>query len=346
MADEARPDYRARAAAGIRALQRWYVPRGGLLRFTRPAGLWTTTGWWNAANALTAVIRYTRHTGDPAHARIIATTFRAARRQHADFVNWFFDDSAWWALAWIAAYDLTGEDRYLAAARTIFAHSTGGWDETCGGGVWWNQERTYKNAITNELFVTLAALLHLRVPGDRDYRAWAMRAWDWFSASGMIGPDGLVNDGLTAACANNGGTTWTYNQGVILGGLAALYEITGDRAYLRQGEVIADATLGVLTGPSGILAEPCEGAGCDGDQTQFKGIFVRYLHEFCRHGARPAYRAFIIANADSVWDNARNAADQFGLRWAGPFDRADASRQSSAVEVLTAAAGLTAEPAR
>jgi predicted alpha-1,6-mannanase (GH76 family) len=340
----AQPDYSARAAAGIRALQRWYVPRTGLLRFVRPAGLWQTTGWWNAANALMAVIRYTHHTGDQAYAEVIRTTFTAARHRRADFINWFFDDSAWWALAWVAAYDLTGEDRYLDAARTVFAHSRGGWDDTCGGGVWWNQERTYKNAITNELFLTLAALLHQRTPGDRDYRSWALRAWEWLHASGMIGPGGLVNDGLTAACANNGGTTWTYNQGVILGGLAALYQITGDPAYLRQGEVIADAALSTLTGPPGILAEPCETAGCNGDQTQFKGIFVRYLHEFCRHSGKPAYRAFIVANADSVWDNDRNAADQFGLRWGGPFDKADASRQSSALEVLTAAAALTAQP--
>ena len=347
MADEAEPDYRARAAAGVRALQRWYVPRTGPLSLVWPGAhsdLWKTIGWWQAANALTAVIRYTEHTGDQAHTGIVPATFTAARRQHADFVNWFFDDSAWWALAWVAAYDLTGEDRYLAAARTIFAHNLGGWDDTCGGGVWWNKERTYKNAITNELFFTLAALLHQRTPGDQDYRAWALRAWEWLDGSGMIGPDGLVNDGLTAACANNGGTTWTYNQGVILGGLTALYQITSDPAYLRQGEVIADATLSKLTDPRGILAEPCEATGCDGDQTQFKGIFVRYLHEFCRPSGKPAYRAFLLANADSVWDNARNSGDQFGLRWSGPFDRADAIRQSSAVEVLTAAADLVANP--
>ncbi|MFZ0003115.1 MAG: glycoside hydrolase family 76 protein, partial [Trebonia sp.] len=208
--------------------------------------------------------------------------------------------------------------------------------------VWWNKERTYKNAITNELFLSLAAQLHQRVPDDRDYLAWAMRSWEWLHGSGMIGPDGLVNDGLTADCANNGGTTWTYNQGVILGGLAALHEITGDPAYLRQGEVIADATLSRLTDQSGILTEPCEDAGCNSDQTQFKGIFVRNLHDFYPHSGKPAYRAFLLANADSVWDSDRNAADQFGLRWAGPFDRADASRQSSALEVLTAAAGLMA----
>jgi predicted alpha-1,6-mannanase (GH76 family) len=329
----AQPDYRAQAA--IQALQRWYL---------RDTGLWETTGWWNAANALTAVIRYTQYTGDRTYAEVIEDTFTAARYRHAGFINSFFDDNGWWALAWLAAYDLIGDSRYLDAAQAIFEHNQGGWDGTRGGGLWWNQERKYKNAITNELFLTLAALLHQRAPGDRYYRAWALRAWEWLDASGLISPGGLINDGLTAAGANNGGTTWTYNQGVILGGLAALYQITGDRSYLQRGQGIADAALGALTSQSGILVEPCESAGCDGDQSQFKGIFARYLHEFYRYGGKPAYRAFILANADSLWRNAKNEADQFGLSWGGPFDQADASRQTSALEVFTAAADLVARP--
>jgi predicted alpha-1,6-mannanase (GH76 family) len=331
------PDYRGAAATAIAALQRWYAPR---------TGRWQSTGWWNAANALTAVIRYTRCTGDPSYRGVVATTFRGAQRRrrggHRGFINSFFDDNGWWALAWLDAYDLTADRRYLAAAQAIFAHNRGGWDGTCGGGLWWNTDRRYKNAITSELFLTLAARLAQRVPDDPQYRDWALRTWDWLAASGMIGPDGLVNDGLTAGCANNGQTTWTYNQGVVLGGLAALCELTADQGYLRHGERIADAALARLGGPAGILAEPCEPSGCDGDQTQFKGIFVRHLHEFQRLSAKPAYRAFILANADSVWRNARNADGQLGLRWAGPFDKADASRQSSALEVLTAAADLTA----
>jgi predicted alpha-1,6-mannanase (GH76 family) len=338
----AEPDYPRYAAAAISALQRWYDPS---------TGLWRSTGWWNSANALTAVIRYTAVTGDRSHADVIGMTFRAARRQHAHFVNYHYDDGGWWALAWVAAYDLTRDHRYLDAARGVFARTLPGWDDTCRGGVWWNQARRYKNAITNELFLTLAAVLHQRVPGEEGmYRAWALRSWEWFSRSGLIGASGLVNDGLTSGCANNGGTTWTYNQGVILGGLGALFEITGDHAYLRQGESIADAALSRLAtppsaSPPGILVEPCQPgpADCNGDQAQFKGIFVRYLYDFWRRSRRPAYRSFILSNARSLWDNAKNADDEFGLRWTGPFDQADAARQSSALDALNAAAALSGQ---
>ena len=151
------PDYRARAAAGVAALQRWYRPR---------RGLWKSTGWWNAANALTTVVRYMRYTGDLSYLGVVETTFRAAQRTRPGFVNDYFDDSLWWALAWTAAYDLTGDGRFLAAAEAIFPHCLAGWDDTCGGGLWWNTGKRYKNAITNELFLTLAALLHQRTPGD------------------------------------------------------------------------------------------------------------------------------------------------------------------------------------
>jgi predicted alpha-1,6-mannanase (GH76 family) len=325
-------DYRGAARAGIGVLQRWY---------SRCTGLWETTGWWNCANVLTAVVGYSLYTGDRSYLGVVENTFIRAQWRKAGFINDFFDDNLWWAIAWVAAFDLTGDQRYLRAAQAIFEHSLGGWDDTCRGGLWWNADRGYKNAIANELFLTLAGLLSQRVPGNRDYRDWALREWQWLRASGLIGPAGLVNDGLTPACVNNRGITWTYNQGVILGGLAALHEITGDQDFLRQGEAIADATLRSLVNPRGILAEPCEPSGCDGDQTQFKGIFVRYLHQFSRRSGKPAYRAFILANAESVVQNARNPAGQFGLRWDGPFDKADASRQTSAVEALIAAAALT-----
>jgi predicted alpha-1,6-mannanase (GH76 family) len=280
---------------------------------------------------------------------VIHRTFRAAGRRHSDFLNRFFDDNGWWGLAWIRAYDLTREVRYLDAAKRIFDNMVTAWDDTCDGGLWWNEDRQYKNAITNELFLSLAARLHLRSPGDDDhYLDWALREWRWFSASGMIGQRGLVNDGLTSGCENNGKPTYTYNQGVVLGGLGDLYEITGDSAFLRLGESIAGAALRELTTPPsaerpGILIEPGEArmAGRREDGSQFKGIFVRNLYDFYLHSPRTEYRDFIFRNARSIWAS-RDAQNQFGLSWAGPFDMADASRQSSALDVLNAAVALSA----
>ena len=330
--------YRARAGEAARALQRWYNPR---------TGLWKTTGWWNCANVLTAVIQYSQRTGERRYRYVIETTFGRAQRVNPGFSNEYYDDDGWWALAWIAAFDLTGEVRYLDLARKLFAGMAAGWDEVCGGGLWWTRGKTYKNAIPNELFLLIAGRLHQRTtgPGSRGsgYLNWALREWHWFRASGLIGPAGLVNDGLTADCANNGGTAWTYNQGVIIGGLAVLHEITGEGAYLRQAEAIAAAALRDLTVPPGILAEPGERrhAGRGGDQAQFKGIFVRNLYVLYRHSPRAEYRDFILANATSLWRNSRNRRNQLGLAWNGPFDRADAARQGSALDALNAAVGVT-----
>jgi predicted alpha-1,6-mannanase (GH76 family) len=329
--------YRTWAGQAVDALQRWYNPR---------TGLWKTAGWWNSANALTAVIQHGQRTGESRHRYVIETTFGRARRVYPGFSNEYYDDDGWWALAWIAAFDLTGDVRYLDLARALFAGMAAGWDDVCGGGLWWTRGKTYKNAIPNELFLLIAGRLYQRTAGSGGYLDWALREWQWFRASGLIGPAGLVNDGLTAGCANNGGTTWTYNQGVVIGGLAVLSEITGDDAYLGQAEAIAAAALRDLTVPPGILTEPDERhtAAGDRDRPQFKGIFVRHLYELYQHRPRAEYRDFILANATSLWRNSRNRRSQAGLAWTGPFDRADAARQGSALDALNAAVGITAEP--
>ena len=335
MRPEPEEPYLAWAGQAVGALQRWYKPR---------TGLWKTTGWWNSANALTAVIQHSQRTGERRYLDVIETTYRRAQRVHPGFSNEYYDDDGWWALAWIAAFDLTGEVKYLDLARQLFAGMAAGWDDGCGGGLWWTRGKTYKNAIPNELFLLVAGRLHQRTTGPgRGYLEWALREWQWFRASGLIGPAGLVNDGLTADGANNGGTAWTYNQGVIIGGLAVLHAITGDGAYLGQAEAIAAAALRDLTVPPGILAEPDErrAMGRRDDQAQFKGIFVRNLYELHRHRPRAEYRDFILANATSLWRNSRNRQNQVGLAWTGPFDRADAARQGSALDALNAAVGVS-----
>ena len=317
------------SAAGLKALQAWYVEE---------TGLWKTTGWWNAANALTVLVDYSKLSDTPDFRPTIANTFERNSQKH--FLNEFYDDEGWWALGWAGAYELTHEARYLEMAEQIFADMSGGWDDTCGGGIWWKKPKQYKNAIANELFLSVAAKL-ASLTQDADKRAkyleWAQREWKWFAASGMINSENLVNDGLDSACHNNHRTTWTYNQGVIIGGLSALARQSGEAKPLEVAQAIALAAMARLTDLDGILRDSCEPGRCGNDAPQFKGIFARNLAVLNSATPVPGFRGFLRRNAESIWKN-RDADGRFGVVWSGPSDVKTAATQVSALDALVAAA--------
>ena len=115
-------------------------------------GIWETAGWWNSANVLTATIRYGAVTKDPAIPSVIEDVFEKARHYQVgvdstgtprycdNFINDYYDDEGWWALAWIEASKLTGEKKYLDMAEIIFDDMTTGWSDACGGGIFWKKE--------------------------------------------------------------------------------------------------------------------------------------------------------------------------------------------------------------
>jgi len=102
------------------------------------------TGWWNSANALTAILDFSSRTGKLKQIVIYSIWFKCSlyfdvyfklicvlrfkdisiryrytfdKNKHKHFCNDYLDDSGWWGLAWVAAFDLTNETRYLNAAE-------------------------------------------------------------------------------------------------------------------------------------------------------------------------------------------------------------------------------------
>ncbi|MFF4248548.1 glycoside hydrolase family 76 protein [Streptomyces sp. NPDC001822] len=310
-----------------------------MMSFDRGTKLFGGNGWWTGANALTAVIDNIRISGMGSYTYAIAETYeKNLGAQGGQFRNEYLDDTGWWGLAWIAAYDLTGDRRYLDTARADADHMYANWNSTCGGGVRWSTNGNYKNAITNELFLQLTSALHNRIPGDTVYLDRAKSEWRWFQGSGMINGDRMINDGLDDACVNNGQTAWTYNQGVILGALTEFHRATGDSGLLTTARGLADAST-VRLQVGGVLREPGEGDGCTGDGPSFKGAYVRGLGALNRRLSDHPYAPALTRWANSAYDRDRNALDQYGPHWSGGGGTTGYGCQQSVLDLLNAATG-------
>lgn len=316
-------------------------------------------GWWNAANtveALVNVLDYLPHRDvpDPDRERIVNLIAISFKDQNISGImdSRSYDDSGWCALAWIRAYELTGTPAYLQRAQLLFEQvRSEAWDAVCGGGLYWaGDERgggnRYKNAISNELFLMTALRLHqhaINKSAKEYYFDWAQRTWTWFSHSAMLqNGSTYVAGGLTEQCSCDMSEGFTYNQGVVLGGLAMLHQLTGNHSLILAAKRIADAVVQPgsrwLHADSNVLQEPCE-PSCNADGRQFKGIFLRYLGYFVRLvpdvvGAKE-YCDFLETNADAIWMLDRIPPAKFGPNWGGHLDQPDAISQTSALDALS-----------
>jgi len=67
-------------------------------------------------------------------------------RQHEPGKTTWFDDNGWWGLAFLDAYEATGNGRWLTDAQIAQNFiSVSGWDTTPGrpGGIWWNTNHSF-----------------------------------------------------------------------------------------------------------------------------------------------------------------------------------------------------------
>lgn len=320
-------------------------------------GLFEKTLPWVEANAIETLADWAINSGGldavvitkvrPQLEHMLTKGFRSTDEGpcHTPFCG-SFDDQAWWALAWLKCHELTAQDHFFVRAVQIFEYLRAeSWDESiCGGGCWWSSKKNYKNAVTNELFFTLAIQLHepwlryqkegahsspISLPRDH-FLYWAKTSWSWIDTSDLRGEYGLFVDGLNSKqwhCTGNGdgiNNTWTYNQGIVLSGLGKLYEHTGDESLLDTADDLVQSVLTHMTalspqgGDQRVLVEfGCDPAsGCGENQAMFKGAFIRHLGYLRRTpGLDPSrattYKLFAENCADSAWWHARQERLRF-----------------------------------
>lgn len=173
-----------------------------------------------------------------------------------------YDDAQWVVLEWlevlrfIQEYDAysksgLGQDdiaKYAHRAHIFYNIVQNQFDMTlCGGGLTWNPAlATYKNAITNELFISSSIGMYLWFPGDNDtdpypspqytaqtgktlpqlesvgahdpaYLNNAIQEYQWFKTHNFTNAQGLIVDGFhispgQTSCDERNEMVYTYNQ--------------------------------------------------------------------------------------------------------------------------------------
>lgn len=200
--------------------------------------------------------------------------------------NEAYDDILWVVLGWLESIRFIEYRNYTKSswhgtqfipafshrARLFWDLASKGWDvDLCGGGMVWNPNlKPYKNAITNQLWISASIAMYLDFPGDEidfpfvasgtknldsvlgsahdpKYLQAAIDGYSWLRGSNMTNDYGLYVDGYhirnwgqnggigTGKCDERNEMVYTYNQGVVLSGLRGLWEATGNTSYLYDG---------------------------------------------------------------------------------------------------------------
>lgn len=275
--------------------------------FGRFRGTWHY--WWQA-HYLDAVVDAglrTLRTGDRAgavqHAARGDRLLKSIRlRNRARWVNDFYDDMAWLALAagrLEALHDEVGRTARTRRLRSAGRHLTGelraAHTDDLGGGLFWNRDRDFKNSPA-----TGPGALHLARLGEVDE---ARRLVDWLYARLWSPESGLVQDGirLKAGAEVLVPDVWSYNQGTVLGALVTL----GDPESLsRANALVAAVDTRLTVEVDGAQVLRTHGGG---DGGLFTGILVRYLALAAEAGcgldadARATARRLVRDTAEALW---------------------------------------------
>ncbi|OMC37960.1 fructose-bisphosphate aldolase [Mycobacterium sp. GA-1841] len=264
--------------------------------------------WWQA-HLLDCLVDAQVRDPQPERKTRIERQIRAHWLRNTGWVNSYYDDMAWLALALERAGRLAGVEKPRPLDK-LCDQFVNAWVPEDGGGIPWRKQDQFFNAPANG-----PAGIFLARYDDRLRRAQQMA--DWIDDT-LIDPEThLVFDGIKAGSMVR--AQYTYCQGVVLGLEVELAVRTQDS---RHGERVRRLVAAVdkEMAPDGVI----KGAG-GGDGGLFNGITARYLalvattlpgdteaDEAARHTAR----TIVLKSAEAAWNN-RQTVD--GLPLFGPF---------------------------
>ena len=323
-----------------------YISANGFY-FKQDNGGNTNYNYWPQAHTLDVFTdAYLRTKNDVYKQRMKSLLNGTRNTNGGTYINDYYDDMEWLALASLRAYEATGDNDYLDAANTLWDNIKTGVNTNQGGGIAWRKSQLdYKNTPANAPAIIFACRLY-RLKNNAADLALAKDLYTWMKATLVDPSTGIIWDGING---NHDGliskNKFTYNQGTYIGAAIELYNVTKDAGYLADAMQNASATIvDPDISPGGLLKS--EGQG---DGGLFKGILVRYLALLIQSpdvtpSNRDAYVKFLKYNAQTLFTKGIGRPQMtVSPDWkTAPSGTIDLTTQISGVTTMEAAAMLKA----
>jgi hypothetical protein len=206
----------------------------------------------------------------------------------------WYDDDAWWGVAFFDAFRATGDRKYLADADRALTFVNSGWDPRTGG-IYWDIHRTFKSS-ESLAGATLTAASLYGATHDARYLALARRYIDWANRD-IKGRDGLYGARSTPA------RPMPYVEGPMAEAMIRLCHSAGQRSYCTAGEQLmqrtADRFPTLTMGP------------------QYDSIYIRSVVEIYRLDHNPRWYAIARSAGDQVLAKAAAPSGLLLNTWEG-----------------------------
>ena len=211
------------------------------------AFVWPMSAQFRVQNSLARLdpAAYTltlRTFADTLHSMYWSNTDGGYRSNVFWFSDRYYDDNAHLAVALAEAHQITLDPVYLDRAKQTYAFLLQGEDDVGGGGIYWSvRDRSFKDSAATLQGARAALMLH-QATGEQKYLTDATRLYNWAKNTTQQS-DGLFMEKLFLPSGQVGNFTLVNFAGFGILANLEFYESTGNVAYLREAQRIANRSL-------------------------------------------------------------------------------------------------------
>ena len=228
--------------------------------------------------------------------------------------DWFYDDNAHLVVALVEAYELTGEQVYLDRAIDTYGFVLEGEDSAAGGGIYFKQyDYGSKNTISTLQGARGAAMLY-GATGESQYLSDATRLLEW-SNTHVQELSGVFYQGYDISTNQPEGVPLVNGAGTGISANLAIYDATGDDAYLSEAQRIARESLSRFFDAS---------TGRINDEGYWAFELVDALNDLYLHDQNTQWRRRVHTAMTWLHDNKEDPNGHYPLFWGREGAQVDA----------------------